>query len=80
LRQGKPVWLAVHRHQNMVYYKRLDAVQFRLLNALQKGKSFRQALATVPPSVVAAELQGWFRDWAALGWFHSGKKPGAKLG
>jgi hypothetical protein len=61
--------LAVHRHQNVVYYKRLTARQFDLLTALGEGKSLQAALQTLPTTGAQPPVQDWFRNWAALGWF-----------
>jgi hypothetical protein len=61
--------LAVHRHQNVVYYKRLTARQFDLLTALNEGKSLQSALQTLPTTGTPPPVQDWFRNWAGLGWF-----------
>lgn len=60
------VIIAVHRHQNSVYYKRLTAEQHRLLHALECGASLESACRSIKK---ASQVQNWFRDWSALGWF-----------
>ena len=62
------VFLAVHRHQNMVYYKRLEEAQFELLTALGRGVALSRALAKVA-SLGNLPVREWFHDWSALGWF-----------
>ena len=69
----QPIRLAVHRHQNIVYYKRLQARQFNLLTALQKGASLEQALQTLSNTGTVPPIQQWFKTWSALGWFWIGR-------
>jgi hypothetical protein len=61
--------LVVHRHRNVVYYKRLQAGQYDLLIALQKGASLQGALQALPIMGKAPPIQEWFANWSALGWF-----------
>ncbi len=63
----EPIHLAVHRHRNVVHYKRLTLPQFRVLTALQSGQPLAAALHLVAPA--AAPVQQWFQDWSALAWF-----------
>ncbi|HEY5792214.1 MAG TPA: DNA-binding domain-containing protein, partial [Chthoniobacterales bacterium] len=63
-----PIWLAVHRVENEVYFKRLEAAQFQMLRALESGLSLEAACAEVP-GLTPDQLQAWFANWAALGWF-----------
>jgi hypothetical protein len=63
------VHLAVHRHQNGVFYKRLQTAQFDLLSALQDGASLLEALERLPQAGPALPVRDWFRNWSALGWF-----------
>lgn len=65
----RTIHLAVHRHQNVVFYKRLSRLQFTLLNALRQGASLEAALESLPHSGPAQPVQDWFRTWSALGWF-----------
>jgi len=66
-------YLAVHRHQNAVYYKRLDQVQYRLLTALQSGVTLEAACGKLGglklPANLGQAIQEWFQVWARLGWF-----------
>ena len=67
------VWLAVHRFDNQLYYKRLEPAAFHILSELRNGKTLEHAclpaLGTNPSEAGAAQLQGWFSNWAELGWF-----------
>jgi hypothetical protein len=67
----KTVFLAVHRHAETVYYKRLQPGQFRLLSAFQSGATLAEACETLAESgeLDAAKIKNWFETWAALGWF-----------
>jgi Putative DNA-binding domain len=61
--------LVVHRHHNIVYYKRLQARQYDLLIAIQSGASLQRALQTLPASRTVPPIEQWFKTWSALGWF-----------
>lgn len=70
----KAIYLAVHRHADSVYYKRLEAGQYHLLSALQENAALEEAfvkLAELEPVNVdlGAQIKQWFEDWASLGWF-----------
>jgi hypothetical protein len=67
----KTVFLAVHRHNNTVYYKRLQPGQFRLLSAFQAKATLAGACEQLAESAPAdlAQVKSWFETWAALGWF-----------
>lgn len=71
--QPRVNFLAVHRHQDSVYYKRLDAVQYRLLRALQSGATLEAACGKLVglklPPHLGQSIQDWFQSWARLGWF-----------
>jgi hypothetical protein len=75
LPKAKKVFLAVHRQENIVYFKRLKPEGFALLRALQQGQPLSQAIET---SVnwsgkklerVMEQLHDWFANWSQLGWF-----------
>jgi putative DNA-binding protein len=69
----KTNFLAVHRYQDLVYYKQLEPGQFRLLNALQYGATLEKACAELAglkiSSILGETVQKWFLSWAVLGWF-----------
>lgn len=61
--------VAVHRHNDRLFYKRLDPAAFRILEALGKGSTLSRAIAAAGPRVKAAQVKAWFKSWMALGWF-----------
>lgn len=75
LPKRKRIHLAVHRHDNMLYYKRLAPEAFIVLTALRAGASVEeaclQALSSTKRTGIdwSAEIKAWFDEWASLGWF-----------
>jgi hypothetical protein len=71
----RPMHLAVHRHQNSVWYKPLAPEEYRLLAALRDekplGAAMEQALAgsSISEADQPGFLQAAFASWAMLGWF-----------
>jgi hypothetical protein len=68
------IFLAVHRFDNSVYFKRIDKEAFTILCALRDGKSLSDAVDAVdwsgrPTDEASAEVQSWFAYWSAQGWF-----------
>lgn len=69
------VFLAVHRIDNSVYFKRLEPEAFVLLTALREGRSLAAAVAVafeegnVAKSNLVGIVQNWFENWSTLGWF-----------
>ncbi len=66
--------LAVHRHDNTVYFKRLEPEAFAIVKALRDGATVtaacERALRRADPSTDWAEkVRAWFSNWAQLGWF-----------
>lgn len=84
--QKATVFVAVHRYDEMVYYRRLIAEEFRLLNGLRSGLTIGEAMETALDgsdlSIEAARqlVESSFAAWSQLGWFcrpdaaHSKKK------
>ncbi|HWU40725.1 MAG TPA: DNA-binding domain-containing protein [Candidatus Acidoferrum sp.] len=68
-----PTFLAVHRVDYAVYYKRLAEDEFRLLASLSRGMSLGESLSEIcarssAPEALNASVELWFRTWARLGW------------
>lgn len=63
------VFIVVHRYKQRLYYKRVDAPAFRILNALHAGRTVGQAVATAGGGVTQEQVREWFTTWAELGWF-----------
>jgi|HubBroStandDraft_2_1064218.scaffolds.fasta_scaffold74960_2 hypothetical protein len=66
-RRGR-VYVAVHRHDNRLYIKRLEPAAYRILRSLHAGRTIAQAVASVR-GVAPEKLQAWFKHWMELGWF-----------
>lgn len=70
----KPTWLASHRVNLRVYYRRLGQEEFQTLTALRSGLPLGEALeagfsdSKVPTAKRPQKLCQWFADWAELGW------------
>ena len=71
---SQPLHLAVHRPDDTVYFKRLDAVAYGLLLALREGKTVEEACESVMPQLEAAGgdasalVRSSFSTFTALGW------------
>jgi hypothetical protein len=69
------IFLAVHRVEDSVYFRRIAREEFVILRALREGKSLGKAIVAafgksrVPAEERAGLVQQWFQNWAALGWF-----------
>jgi len=68
------IFVAVHRLNNSIYYKRLEAGAFALLESLRSGKTLTKAVTSAGKSDLQL-LQQWFAQWAAMGWFCRYKPP-----
>jgi len=76
LKLPKPekIYLAVHRSENSVWYKRLEHEAYLVCTGLQKGLPLQKAceralrLRKADPNF-GATLQQWFTQWASFGWF-----------
>jgi hypothetical protein len=74
-----PIYLAVHRHQLAVYYKRLEPEAYCILVALRDGATLADACGTGfansknLPAANAEKIQRWFTEWMQLGWLCRGQ-------
>lgn len=72
--RAKPIYIAVHRLNFSVYYKRLEAEAYHLLCALRASMPLEHAClvacdATIDsPEVIACKIQSWFAEWMSFGW------------
>lgn len=68
------IYLAIHRYEDTVYYKRLGAEDFHLLQAIDEGKTLMEAIDSAFESSAMPELerpsyiQSAFQHWMSLGW------------
>ncbi len=70
------IYLAVHRLENSVYYKRLECGQYHILRALRDNATLEEAFIKLTemgpvPVDLGAQIKQWFETWASLGWFCS---------
>lgn len=74
LPRARKTFLAVHRHDNSVYYKRLEPRAYRILVALREGSTVADAcMAALEDQVdtgdeLAVNVQKWFATWSELRW------------
>jgi len=61
------IFLAVHRLEFTVYYRRLDSEEYRVLTALRAGLPAAAALETVSEANLS-RVETWFAAWAEMGW------------
>jgi hypothetical protein len=70
----KPTWVAAHRVDLSVYYRRLKREEFLTLAAIRQGLPLAEALDTgfrdsrIPEARRPRQVQEWFANWAELGW------------
>ena len=70
----KPTWLAAHRVDMAVFYRRLEREEFLTLAAIREGMVLAEAIATgfadsrIPGARRAERVGEWFGNWAELGW------------
>jgi hypothetical protein len=74
LSNREQIFLAVHRRNFMVYYRRIEAEEYRLLSALGNGNPIARAIRCAFEDSFASagerqsRLEQWFAVWAELGW------------
>ncbi len=72
--RSKSTWLAVHRVDFSVYFKRIEKEEHAILSAIESGATLGAAISQgfkgtrIPASNRAAKLRAWFENWAELGW------------
>jgi hypothetical protein len=75
LPKAKKVYLAVHRQEFSVYFKRLNPEAYALVKALQQGQTLSQAIESSVDRTgkklerIMEQLHDWFANWSQLGWF-----------
>ena len=69
-----PTYLAVHRYQDSVYYRRIDHEAFLLLSAIQEGEPITSVVdramraSELPALEQAAKIREYFAHASELGW------------
>ena len=61
----REVFVAVHRLDDGVFYRRLEPEEFRILTAFRSGATLAKA---VGGGDADARIEEWFAAWAELGW------------
>jgi len=80
----KTIFLAIHRIDDSVYFRRLHADEYGLLTAMQKGRTLGKAVSQVfgkrakASAADPAQITEWFRNWSNLGWFCALRANSAK--
>jgi hypothetical protein len=78
------IFIAVHRVDNSVYFRRIAREEFAILKELRDGKPLGKAIedalkkTAIAPHKRAAAVQEWFQQWATLGWFCKSRIASAK--
>jgi len=62
-------FVAVHRLNDRLFYKRLEPAAFRILGALARGRALSAAVAAGGPAATPRRVRRWFKVWMTLGWF-----------
>jgi hypothetical protein len=68
------IFLAVHRAEFTVYYRRLEPDEFQLLAFIAQGHTISSALdtllntATADAADAVGRVRTWFSNWSRLGW------------
>ncbi len=69
------IFIAVHRQDEEVYFRRLDREEFAILKAIRAGKPLQKAIdaawkeSAIPREERESQVQQWFQTWSSLGWF-----------
>lgn len=69
------VYLAVHRHDNALYYKRLEQEEHAILTSLDRGATVEDACVEAVTASTRTnvdwptQIKQWFDSWSKLGWF-----------
>lgn len=68
------LFVAVHRVDSSVYYRRLEPEEFQVLAGLRDGRTLRAAIGDAfegtmrEPDQIPVLLESWFAAWARFGW------------
>jgi hypothetical protein len=79
------IFVAVHRLDFSIYYRRLEREEYHLLLAIQKSKTIGEAMAafykqsSMPIDELEPLIGNWFAIWAELGWLCVPGKPSGKV-
>ena len=69
------IYVSVYRKDDSVYFRRMHADEFRLLDALRAGRPVAEAIdgvfgeSDLAVGELRARIEEWFRAWSESGWF-----------
>ncbi len=75
LPRPQKTFVAVHRVEYALFYKRLEPEAYHILSALRNGRTVGAACASAlrssHPNATdwGSRIQEWFKNWMSLGWF-----------
>jgi len=78
------LYVAVHRLDFSIYYRRLAREEFHLLSAIRESKTIGAAMTafyksnSLPVEELEPLIAGWFAIWAELGWLCVAEKTSQK--
>jgi len=70
----RPTWVAAHRVDLNVYYRRMEREEYHTLAAIRDGQTLAEALdagfagSGIPEGRRPLRVRKWFATWAELGW------------
>ena len=73
------VFLAVHRHREGIFMKRLSRAEFQILLPLQTGSCLRKVLRNTPKAMATGDVVALFTSISALGWLSVAKPQKAPV-
>ncbi len=79
--KSERVFIAVHRLDFSIYYRRLAREEFQLLTALRENRTIGAAMtafyksSSMPVEDLEPLIEGWFAIWAELGWLCLPESP-----
>ncbi|HEY6413996.1 MAG TPA: DNA-binding domain-containing protein [Edaphobacter sp.] len=82
---SKQIYLAIHRHEDTVYYKRLSREDWLLLEALERGDTLGEAIEAAFRDSDTQEsdrpdiIQSAFHHWMQMGWLCAPRTPAEAL-
>jgi hypothetical protein len=62
------IYLAVHRLEGRLYYKRIELPEMRILQALGAGRTVARAATAGGRRVRPEQVRDWFAAWMKFGW------------
>src|SRR5438045_9780783 len=70
----RPTWVAAHRVDLNVYYRRMEREEYHTLAAIRDGQTLAEALdagfagSRIPEGRRPLRVRNWFGTWPEVGW------------